>query len=96
MKAIVDKLGNDFGTSEDELHKVFDSVHSDVSGEIELKEVKSLIKRIYPHLPDDDPLFAEVLHSLDIDSSNTVKWEEFKKVFLNNGSSKLSELHKNT
>ena len=95
MKAIVDKLGDDFGTSEDELRKVFDSVDSEVSGEIELKEVKGLIKRIYPHLADDDPLFTEVLHSLDIDNSSTVNWEEFKKVFLNNGSSKLSKLHKN-
>jgi CRP-like cAMP-binding protein len=82
QKAIVDKLGKDFGTSEDELHKVFDSVDSEVSGEIEMNEVKGLIKRIYPQLSDDDPLFTEVLHSLDIDNSNSVNWEEFKKVFL--------------
>ena len=90
QKAIVDLLGTDFGTSEDELHKVFDLVDSETSGEIEMKEVKGLIRRIYPHLLDDDPLFTEVLRSLDIDNSNTVKWEEFKKVFLSNKSTNQS------
>jgi Ca2+-binding EF-hand superfamily protein len=82
QKAIVAKFGNDFGTSEDELRKVFDSVDTDSNGEIDKDEVKGLIKRIYPFLNDDDPLFTEVMHSLDIDSSDSVKWDEFKKVFL--------------
>jgi CRP-like cAMP-binding protein len=90
QKAIVDQLGRDFGTSEDELHKVLDLVDSETSGEIEMKEVNGMIKRIHPHLPDDEPLFNEVLRSLDIDNSNSVNWNESKKVFLSNSSTKKS------
>ena len=88
QKAIVSKFGRDFGTSEDELRKVFNSVDTDSNGEIDKDEVKGLIKRIYPFLNDDDPLFTEVMHSLDIDSSDSIKWDEFKKVFLSKKSTR--------
>jgi len=74
-------FGSDFGTSMEELRKAFDASDLDGSGEIGLEDVKELLKTIYPDLADDDPLFAEVLHTLDIDDSNSVSWEEFFKVF---------------
>eukprot|EP00581_Thalassiosira_minuscula_P009991 CAMPEP_0183711148 /NCGR_PEP_ID=MMETSP0737-20130205/6721_1 /TAXON_ID=385413 /ORGANISM="Thalassiosira miniscula, Strain CCMP1093" /LENGTH=694 /DNA_ID=CAMNT_0025939585 /DNA_START=608 /DNA_END=2692 /DNA_ORIENTATION=- len=81
QKAIVKKFGTDFSTSVDDLRKAFDAVDLDKSGSIELDEVKILLRSIYPSLPANDPFFTQVLQSLDIDNSQSVEWEEFKKVF---------------
>merc|ERR1740139_1989881 len=81
QKAIVKKLGRDFGNSDDELRQAFDAADLDQSGDINLNDIKGLMKSVYPSLSDDDPLFAEVLQSLDIDNNNSVEWKEFKKIF---------------
>jgi len=46
-----------------------------------LDDIKSLIRSIYPSLSDDDPIFAEVLQTLDIDGNNSIEREEFVKIF---------------
>lgn len=74
-------MGRDFGNSDDELRRAFDAADLDQSGDINLNDIKGLMKSVYPALSDDDPLFAEVLQSLDIDNNNSVEWEEFKKIF---------------
>jgi len=74
-------LGRDFGNSDDELRQAFDAADLDQSGDINLNDIKGLMKSVYPSLSDDDPLFAEVLQSLDIDNNNSVEWKEFKKIF---------------
>mmetsp|Transcript_13090 Transcript_13090/g.23696 ORF Transcript_13090/g.23696 Transcript_13090/m.23696 type:complete len:477 (+) Transcript_13090:37-1467(+) len=81
QKAIAKKSGKDFSTSVDDLRKAFDAIDLDQSGSIDLEEVKVLLRSIYPSLSDDDPLFSQVLQTLDIDGSNSIQWEEFKKVF---------------
>jgi len=82
QKAIAKKFGKEFSSSVDDLRKAFDAVDLDKSGAIDLDEVKALLRSIYPSLSDDDELFSQVLQALDIDGDKTIKWEEFKKVFL--------------
>lgn len=81
QRAMVKKFGKDFSTSVDDLRKAFNSLDFDRSGAIELKEIKSLLRMVYPSLSDNDPLFEQALHTLDIDGDEHVKWEEFKKIF---------------
>mmetsp|Transcript_17481 Transcript_17481/g.37780 ORF Transcript_17481/g.37780 Transcript_17481/m.37780 type:complete len:799 (-) Transcript_17481:259-2655(-) len=82
QKAISKKLGTDFSTNVDDVRKAFDAVDLDKNGVIDLEEVKALLRSIYPSLSDDDPLFSQVLQSLDIDGNSSIEWEEYKKIFL--------------
>ena len=75
------KFGNDFSNNVEDLHKAFDMVDLDKDGVLNLDDIKSLIRSIYPSLSDDDPIFAEVLQTLDIDGNNSIEREEFVKIF---------------
>ena len=79
-KAIAKNFGKDFGRNEEELKKAFESMDSDQSGDIGLEEVKGLFKTLYPTLPDDDPIYSQALQSLDLEGTNSITWDEFKKI----------------
>lgn len=81
QKAVTKKFGNDFSNNVEDLHKAFDMVDLDKDGVLNLDDIKSLIRSIYPSLSDDDPIFAEVLQTLDIDGNNSIEREEFVKIF---------------
>ncbi|KAL7538961.1 hypothetical protein ACHAXR_008916 [Thalassiosira sp. AJA248-18] len=81
QKALAKKLGTDFSTSEDGLREAFDAADLDRNGSIDLEEVTVLLRSIYPSLSDDDQLFTQALQTLDISGSNTITWEEFKRIF---------------
>lgn len=79
-KAIAKNFGKDFGRNEEELKKAFESMDSDQSGAIGLEEVKDLFRTLYPTLPDDDPIYSQALQSLDLEGTNSITWDEFKKI----------------
>merc|ERR1711957_1099525 len=79
QKAVVKKLGKDFSSGREELREAFDAVDIDRSGAITPKDVKELLRLLYPKLKDDDPLFSDAFQALNIDGSNAIKWEAFEK-----------------
>ena len=59
----------------------FDSVDTDGSGEIDIKEFKQIIEKLAKELdtnPPEDEEFEEIMEQLDTDRSGKIDFEEFK------------------
>eukprot|EP00977_Amphora_coffeiformis_P008193 scaffold1830_cov148-Amphora_coffeaeformis.AAC.6 len=65
QKAICSRTGKPFPKTEKELKDAFDLVDSGKSGAIELRELRTIIKRFDPFFTEQD--IREILNSLDLD-----------------------------
>lgn len=79
QKALVFSTKKSFPTQEDELRVAFDAVDIKKSGEINLSDCALMLRRMDMSFTDED--ISEILHSLDLDNSGSIHWEEFKRVF---------------
>ena len=79
QKAICARTGKAFPRQEDDLREAFDAVDSGKSGAIELRELRTIIKRFDPHFSEQE--IREILSTLDLDQTGKIHWAEFKKMF---------------
>ena len=79
QKAICARTGKPFPKDETGLRAAFNSVDSGKSGAIELRELRTIIKRFDPSFTERD--IREILDSLDLDQTGKIHWAEFKKMF---------------
>ena len=79
QKAVSHRLGKPFPKTEAELREAFDTVDNGKSGAIELRELRTIIKRFDPSFTEQD--IREILESLDLDQTGKIHWGEFKKMF---------------
>jgi serine/threonine protein kinase/CRP-like cAMP-binding protein len=84
QKALVFSTKKTFPTKEDELRVAFDAVDIQKSGQINLSDCALMLRRMDSSFTDKD--ISDILHSLDLDNSGTIHWEEFKRVFGMSGS----------
>lgn len=80
QKAICFRTGKPFPKREKELKEAFDVVDSGRSGAIELRELRTIIKRFDPFFTEQD--IREILNSLDLDQTGKIHWAEFRKMFV--------------
>jgi CRP-like cAMP-binding protein len=79
QKAIVFKTKKPFPSDPDKLREAFDAADEDNSDDLTLDNVRSMLKRMDPSLPEKD--VRTILNALDIDESGSVNFEEFKRIF---------------
>lgn len=79
QKALCHKLGKPFPKEEADLKKAFASIDNDKSGAIELRELRTIIKRFDSSFTEND--IREILDTLDLDQTGKIHWAEFKRMF---------------
>jgi hypothetical protein len=79
QKALCARIKKPFPKKIADLREAFDIVDNSKSGAIELRELRTIIKRFDPNFTEHN--IREVLQSLDLDESGKVSWAEFKKMF---------------
>lgn len=68
-----------FPKTEKQLKAAFKAVDTKKTGVIELDEIQAMIINFDPLYTDEG--VKEILESLDLNSSGTVTWKEFKRIF---------------
>lgn len=79
QKAICFRTGKAFPKREEDLRDAFDTVDNGKSGAIELRELRTIVKRFDPYFTEQD--IREILNSLDLSLDGKIHWAEFKKMF---------------
>jgi CRP-like cAMP-binding protein len=79
QKALVFATKKSFPTKEEELREAFDAVDFNKSGQIDLSDCAIMLRKMDKSFTNKD--ISEILHSLDLDNSGSINWEEFKRVF---------------
>lgn len=79
QKAVCARTRKPFPRTESTLREAFDIVDLGGSGAIELRELRTIMKRFDPNFSEQE--IREILRSLDLDENGKVSWKEFKKMF---------------
>lgn len=78
-KALAFATKKAFPSTEEELREAFDAIDTDSTGDVDIDEVDTLLRKMDQSFTDDD--IAQILSSVDLDGSHTVSWLEFKRIF---------------